>query len=307
MKIIYSFILLSLISFVATAQKKADLSFNLELNKVYRLKTTTVQSTTQTVMGNEQSVQTNSTSVISLKPLKQMDGEMVVEVRFDTINTVISQPPMEILSANPGDIHSTDPAQVMECIMNRMTNSTFVVKMTNTGRVVQIMNLEPLATGILSGTDSLQGQAAMIRQRINTMVEEESLTSMIESGTGYLPGKEVKVGEKWDYSLDMAGGGMKMTQNSTYTLKELDKNSAVLSGDIIIETKPATMEMNGAQITPDLRGLGKTELTIDPKTGWIIKGTTKMQIKGELSVNAQGNNMTIPMEIISDSEVVTLP
>ena len=132
MKTICSFILLVLFTFSVTAQKKVDLSYHLELNKVYRVKSISVQNTDQTVMGNTQSIQTNNTAVMSLKPLKETEGELIAEVRFDTIVTVISQPPMEINSARPGDMNATDPAKIMECIIHRMANSTFLVKMTNT-------------------------------------------------------------------------------------------------------------------------------------------------------------------------------
>lgn len=308
MKIISSLLLLSFLSVSVYAQKKADLTYQLELNKVYRAKSISVQNMTQTVMGTEQSIQTSSTSVISLKPLKQFEGEMMVQVSFDTILTLISQPPMEINSALPGDLNSSDPAKVMECIMHRMANSTFLVKMTNSGRVVEFMNLEPTVAGILQGIDSIQGQAApFLRQRAGFIVEENALRSMIESVTAYLPGTEVKIGEKWDVNLRLAGGGMFMSQSASYKLESLDKHSAEISGEMIVESEPGTMDMNGAKITPDIRGLGKSELTIDTKTGWLIKGTIKQQLKGEMAVNAQGNNMTIPLEINSTTELVALP
>jgi hypothetical protein len=308
MKIISSFILLTLISFSAYAQKKADLTYHLELNKVYRVKSITTQNTTQTVMGNEQAIQTNNTSVISLKPLKQLEEEMMVQVSFDTIHTIISQPPMDINSALPGDLNSTDPIKVMGCIMNRMANSTFLVKMTNTGRVVQFMNLEPTVSGILQGIDSIQGQAApFLRERAGMMVEEKALASMIESVTAHLPGSEVKIGEQWEMNLRISGGGMVMSQYGNYKLESLDKKTATISGDLVVESEPGTIEMNGAQITPDIRGLGKSELAIDTGTGWLIKGTIKQQLKGEMAVSAQGNNMTIPIEINSTSELVALP
>lgn len=259
-------------------------------------------------MGTEQSIQTNVTSVLSLKPLKQLEEEMMVQVSFDTIHTIISQPPMDINSALPGDLNSNDPAKVMECIMNRLANSTFLVKMTNTGRIIEFMNLEPNVAGILQGLDSIQGQAApFIRQRAGTIIEENALRSMIESVTAYLPGTQLKIGEKWDINLRLAGGGMFMGQTGSYKLESLDKTTGDISGNLIVESEPGSFEMNGAKISPDIRGLGKSELTIDTKTGWIIKGTIKQQMKGELSVNAQGNNMTIPMEINSTSELVALP
>lgn len=308
MKIICSFFIAVLVSMSVSAQKKADLVYNLEVNKTYRVKSISSQNTTQTVMGNEQVIQTNNTAVISIKPLKQTEGEMIAEVRFDTMITIISQPPMEINSANPGDLKSSDPAKAMECIMNRMSNSTFLIKMTNTGHVTEFMNLEPTAASILQGVDSLQGQVAMIvSQRAALMVEEKALKSMIESVTAYLPGTKVKVGDKWEITLPISGGGMDMTMEGIYKLENLDNTTADISGDLVIESAPNVMEMNGAQITPDLRGLGKTELTIDTETGWIISGKGKQTMKGELNVSAQGGTMTIPMEIITDSEIVALP
>jgi hypothetical protein len=66
------------------------------------------------------------------------------------------------------------------------------------------------------------------------------------------------------------------------------------------------MEMNGAQITPDIRGIGKSELLVDPETGWLLKGKSKQQLKGEMSVSAGGNSFNIPIEIITNVEMVSL-
>ncbi len=99
---------------------------------------------------------------------------------------------------------------------------------------------------------------------------------------------------------------MDMILNGDYKLENLDKNSALINAEITIASAPGTMEMNGAQITPDISGLGKFELTIDPETGWIIHGTSKQQMKGELGVVAQGNSLTIPIEINTNTEITSL-
>ncbi len=306
-KTLLSYILLTVVAFAGIAQKKTDLTYNLELNKIYSAKNTSLQNTTQTVMGKEQSTQTQTTLVVSLKPLKQMKGEMIAEIKFDTIITLISMPQMEINSSRPGDLNSSDPGKIMECILHRMSNSTFLARMTNTGRVIGFMNLEPVTSEIMQGTDSIQGQSAsFIMQRVKTMLEEKSLKSMVEAFTAYLPGSEVQTGDTWKINMNASGGGMDMTLNGDYKLEKLEKKSAMITGDITIESAPGTMEINGARITPDLRGLGKSELTIDPETGWIKHGTSKQQMKGELNVNAQGNSMTIPMEINTDTEITAI-
>jgi len=302
------FLIIAAVFPVLVKSQSADLVMKLELNKVYRVKNITNQNTTQTVMGSEQSSQTTSTSILALKPLKQLENEMIAEIRFDTIHTVISQPPMDINSANPGDINSSDPGKVMECILHRMANSTFLVKMTNTGRVVEFINLDPVIAGILQGVDSLKGPTGdFLKDRAKMLVEEKALKSMVEMTTVYLPGSNVKVGENWEINTQVYGGGMGMIQNATYKLISVDENTGIISAEVLTESAPGTMEMNGMLITPDIRGIGKVELTIDSKTGWIQKGEFKQQLKGDVLVNAQGNNLTIPTEINTTGQFIALP
>jgi hypothetical protein len=308
MKLISTLLVLVISSFPLLSQKKADLSYQLELNKAYKVKTEVIQNTTQTVMGNEQSVQTDNIMVLSLKALKKTENEMIAEIRFDTIITVISQPPMEINSANPGDLNSQDPSEIMECIMHRMSNSSFLARMDYSGRILGFMNLEPVISEIMQGTDTLQGQMAnFILQRAGTMLEEKSLKSMVEAQTFYLPGREVKKNESWEASFLVSGGGMEMTQKTDLKLESMEKDVYTITGDLITESLPGTMEMNGAKISSDISGLGKTEMKIDPSTGWVLEGSSRQQLKGEMTVNAQGNTMNIPLEINIDSKTIALP
>ncbi|MBN2485567.1 MAG: hypothetical protein JXB34_06310 [Bacteroidales bacterium] len=294
--------------FSLTAQNQADLKYNLEIQKSYRVKNTSVQNTTQTVQGMQQSVQTNNSVVLSLKPLKNIEGAFIAEVRFDTIITLVSMPPMEINSSRPGDLNSSDISKVMECIMNRLSNSTFLVKFAGTGHVIEIMNLETASAGILQGIDSVQGpMAEIIKTQAKNMVQPGAIKSMIESVTAYLPGKEIKKDEKWETNLLISSGGMDMNVSSAFLLSAIDGNQAKIAGDLVIESGRKPMNMHGAEIIPDIRGVGKSEITVDTSTGWVIKGTSKQQMKGEMSVNAQGMSMQIPIEINSDSEIVALP
>jgi len=307
MKNVFLFLLLSLIICSVSAQNQVDLKYKLELNKIYKVKTTSVQNTTQTYQGQQQQVQTSNTVVFSLKPLKQIETTTIAEVRFDTIITVISMPPMDINSSRPGDIKSTDAGKILECIMNRLSNSTFLVKMESTGRISEIMNLEQTSAGILQGIDSIQGPMAdFLKERAKMIVQKEALISMIESVTAFLPGKEVKTGEKWDSQLTLNSSGFDMQINTTYKLDAIEQKTAIISGDMIVESGNKPMVMNGAEITPAIRGIGKTEITIDSNTGWIIKGTSKQQMKGELGINAPGASFQLPIEINSESEMMVI-
>jgi hypothetical protein len=71
-----------------------------------------------------------------------------------------------------------------------------------------------------------------------------------------------------------------------------------------VERKP--MEINGAEITSEIKGLGKTESQYDVNTGWIVNSSSNVQMKGDMHVKAQGQEMQIPIEIKMTSEITAL-
>ena len=69
------------------AQNPATLKMNLEKNKVYRLKSVTEQSVTQTINGVQQTTESKVNYTMSLKMIDATADYMVTEVRFDTLLT----------------------------------------------------------------------------------------------------------------------------------------------------------------------------------------------------------------------------
>ena len=99
-----------------------------------------------------------------------------------------------------------------------------------------------------------------------------------------------------------------MSVTSNYKLKKVTGNQAEIAADITVE--PASQEptvINGMPMTYDVRGLGKSTVTIDTKTGWITKTSSKTHLQGNMNIKAQGNDMQIPLEVDSFTEVVALP
>jgi hypothetical protein len=67
------------------------------------------------------------------------------------------------------------------------------------------------------------------------------------------------------------------------------------------------MESGGAKITyDDLKGLSKSNMVIDIRTGLLIEETAKTHIAGNLGVSAPGFSMQIPMDINGESKVTAL-
>lgn len=296
------------VSALLIAQTPVNLKLNLVKNKTYRLKTTSSQNTTMTYGGTPQQSESKSITSLSIKPVDSGADFVIAEVRFDTMQTSISMPKMELNSTKPGKLSSSDPSEVMNCIMNRLSKAVFNVKFSTNGKVLEISNLKANTDTISQGLDSLQGQMAMMKGRMVDMASEATIKGMIESITGYLPGKEINVGDKWTSNIVMSSGGIGMSMTYNYKLKKVTGNQAEISGDVTIEPASQTpTEMNGAQISYDVRGLGKSTLTVDAKTGWILKATIKTHNQGNLNMKMQGNDMQMPIETDGTTEVISLP
>ena len=306
MRTLISLIFLSVFTSSLFSQS-TELKYNLEKGKTYKVKSTSTQNQKMTVQGMERITETKSISYVSLKMLDAKPDFFLAEVKFDTTKTTISMPPMELNSAEEGDIKSEDVVEVMKCILNRLSKSTIVAKMSYTGHVQDIMNHSIVEKTVLDGTDSLKGQAAMAKAQIEMMVKKDALIGMIEGVTAYLPNEEVKQGGKWETSFVSKNGGVGMNIISNYTLKELSKKNAIIEGDVIVE--PASSEptvMNGAEITNELRGLGKSNMEIDPGTGWIINSSSKIQLSGNMHVKAPGQDMSLPLESQITGETIAI-
>jgi len=295
------------------AQNSANLKLNLEKNKVYKLKSTSEQTISQTVNGIQQTTSVNSNSVVSIKMVDGSADFLIAELRFDTIITQTNAMGqiININSSLAGDIKSTEMADVMTCIMNRLSKNALYVKMDYTGKVIEIVNSKMLTDIITKDTSSITGAAApMIKMQIKNTISDKSLKTMVEMITGNLPGKQVAKGDKWDVTVNMNSGGMSLDIISTYKLDGVQGNNANINAESNIQTanNAEPLEYGPAKITyGDIKGLAKSTMVLDMQSGLLISSTTKTHIAGNLSLNAQGMNMTIPMEIDGESKVIAMP
>jgi hypothetical protein len=308
MKTIVSVLFTAIFSISLMAQSPVNLKYNLEKGKTYRVKTVMKQNQKRTMQGTEQVTEVENTLYFSLKALSLTPDFFIAEVKFDTITNSVSMPKMEFSSAIEGDMKSEKTDDIMNCVLNRLSKSTLVVKMAYSGHVIDIMNHQVVAKTILMDVDSIKGQSAMmLKPRIEMMAQKEDLKSMIEGITVLHPNKNVAIGDKWNTQYTSSGGGFGFLISTAYTLNKLDKKEASIKGEINIE--PAAMkpmEMNGAKITMELRGTGEVEMQVAPTTGWIINGKSETQMSGNMNVEAQGQTYPMPMEIIMTTETTEL-
>jgi hypothetical protein len=296
------------------AQNTANLKMNLEKNKVYRLKSVSEQTVTQTVNGVQQTTESKVNYTLSMKMIDVTADYMVTEVHFDTLifNTNSMGKTVNYSSVIEGDIKSTETADVLSCIMNRLSKNALYVKMDFAGKPFEIVNLKMLSDMVLKDTSSITlagPTAAAVKKQIINSVSDSELKTMIEMFTWYLPGKQVSAGDSWNITQQISSGGMMLDIITTYHLDGIDGNYAKLTTESDIKTavNAVPIESGGATVTyDDIKGLSKSTMVIDIRTGLKVEDNGKTHITGNLGISAPGFSMQMPMDINGESKVVAL-
>jgi hypothetical protein len=310
-RILFSFTTI-LMGFSVLAQSGTTLKLNLEKNKVYRLKSSSEQTISQTINGMQQNTNVTSISVVSIKMMDASADFLVAEFRFDTLKTITNAMGkiVNINSANDGNIASTEAGDVMTAIMNRLSKNPLYVKMDYTGKVLELVNAKMLSDILLKDTASITGESApVIKMQIVNMTSQKALISMAEVFTHNLPGKQVTQGDKWDITETMNSGGMSLDIITTYSLEGIKDNTANLAADMTIQASPNAepLSYGPAKVMYDeLKGMGKSEVSLDTRTGLLIQNSSKTHLAGNLNISVQGMNLQMPMEMDGTSNVISL-
>jgi len=310
-RILFSFTAI-LMGFSVLAQTGTTLKLNLEKNKVYRLKSASEQTISQTINGMQQNTNVTSSSVVSIKMMDASADFLIAEFRFDTLITITNAMGkiVNINSANEGNITSTEAGDVMTVFMNRLSKNPLYVKMDYTGKVIELVNAKMLADILLKDTASITGEsAAVTKMQIVNMTSQKALISMAEIFTHNLPGKPVVSGDKWDITETMNSGGMSLDIITTYSLGVIKENAASLTAESAIQASPNAEPLiyGPAKVMYDeLKGMGKSDMVLDTRTGLLIQNTAKTHMAGNLNISVQGMNLQMPMEMDGTSKVVSL-
>ena len=113
---------------------------------------------------------------------------------------------------------------------------------------------------------------------------------MVEVFTYYLPGKEVSAGNNWNVTVNTSTGGMALDILTNYHLDGVTGNIANITAESNIKAAANAdpIVAGGAKITyDDLKGLGKSTIMIDTRTGLLVEDKTKSHIAGNLGINAR--------------------
>lgn len=301
MKTLSVSLLIAFFSLSLFAQKPIELRLKPEKNKVYRLKSVS----TQNIQINNGQITTmvKSNSSISFKAMEVTPDFVMAEIRFDTIISNVQAPGMtlDISSNNPGSLSSDNIGDIMSVFMNRLSKNPVYVKLSPIGTVMEIVNQKMLSDIVLQNLDSLKSpMGSMIKPRIKSMVDVKTIRAMIEPFTAILPGKAVAAGDTWTVNLTVDSEGMGFLYKNSFKLNGISNNVANVSCDSWVEplgTGP--VNMNGASVSYDVKGPGKSTMSIDINSGLLTNSSSTQTLQG--NINANGTQM--PAQIDATTQV----
>ncbi|NLJ43338.1 MAG: hypothetical protein GX431_06735 [Bacteroidales bacterium] len=293
------------------AQNSALLKLNPEKNKVYRMKSSSEQTITQTVNGNQQTVESNVGYTVSLKMIDATQDFLILETRFDTLSTKTNTMGkiVSFTSASEGNIASSEMSEIMSCIMNRLSKNAIYLKMDYSGKPLEVLNAKMLSDIILKDTSAITltgPTAGPVKQQVASTVSEANIRNMLGPFTWTLPGKEVSVGDTWLITQQVNSGGMLLDIKTNFRLDKISEGKAFITVESNIKAPENALPIKSgvATVTYDnLQGASKSKLTVDTITGFVVEDNSETHISGKLGISGPGFSMEMPMDIIGKSEI----
>lgn len=126
----------------------------------------------------------------------------------------------------------------------------------------------------------------------------EDIKQMMGSSFNFYPDKPVKVGESWTKDISSSMQMFKMDIKSTYTLKEIKGDVAILDSKATITMSPdATADPRMKDMKMEMKGDMTGEMQVDIPSGMAISGSLSQDIDGKMSMQGQEMPMSIKSKI----------
>ena len=227
-----------------------------------------------------------------------------MEGRYESLIMKMSLPNGEMKFSS----EKNDEKGIFSTILGTMKNKPFLVKMTNTGKVNEVKNIEAVFSNMFDKFPQLSDvQKQQIQGQLMQAYGEKAFKGNIEMCSAIFTDTPVSNGDKWTINTQLEAG-MSAKMETVYELKDITDSYYQILGNSKIETadKDAYIESNGMPLKYDMTGTMTSDIKIDKKTGWTISAMINQSIKGTAYVkdNPQmPGGMTIPMTMINEMTI----
>lgn len=214
------------------------------------------------------------------------EGVRTVETSYNAIHLFTKVPGIEIDidTDNPGvdngkNSMAENPIGLMTRMFQGLVNKKFTVKINEEGKVLKVQGFDRIIDGMVDSLGLTGQEKATALLSLKSQFSDQVIKDQFAQMFYIFPNKEVKVGDSWEKSYE-TGGNLGAGYTTTYTVKEIEGTHVTLSTDTKITGKEGGNEMNGVQTG---------NLIVDSKTGLMINGDFKQDIKS----SSKGKPVTV--------------
>ena len=283
--------------------KKYKLALNLEQGKEYHQSSVADMTISQNFNGMDMDVEMTVKGNLSFKVIELKDDHYNMDVFYENIAMEMETPQGKTAFSS----ENAKPEDMMSTMLSKLTDKPFQVKMTKSGKVIEINNMDNLFIGMFDGMELNVQQKNQLIAQLKQSYGEKAFRGSFEQVTAIYPEEEVAIGDKWNTETNLeAGMSVKLKNNFTFKA-ENDTHYLIQGvGTLINNENSPYVKNNGMDIKIDLNGSLISEIKVDKESGWIIEATITQDLSG--NTHMKGNpqmpeGMSIPMSIKSKSVI----
>lgn len=304
MKKTLTFCLLLIVT-IATYGQKVTLALNLVQGNTYYMLNTAKIAMTQSVNGQTQDINSTISGKMAFKVTAVKDTVFVMDVKYESLRMQIA------MAGTNMDINSEskDTGNPASLIMSNMIHNSFIVTMSNKGRVISVDNFDKLLSGMFEGISQItEDQKTQFKNQMMQSFGPKAIKGNIEISTAFFPSIKVAQNDKWVVNKTLESA-MSVNTKSTYTLQTITDNAFVIHGDDVIEPGITSdyIELNGMPMKYMISGTSTTDLKVDKASGWVTEAKIVQAMKGNIDIKDNPKvpgGMTIPITLNTD-QIIT--
>jgi len=288
--------------------EKIDLKLNLQEGQKYGMKSTVDQKVTQTVMGQQQTINQNMTfGIISEVLAIDANGIIALKATYNQIQVKMDGPMglIEYDSTKPPTDVNNPQAKTMVAMWSAMAGESFTMDLTPKGKIVGIQDYDKMWERMMEKvTGDNPNMAQAMKDMIKNFAGEDRIKEMGGEMMTSFPDEPVAIGDMW-YDITSIEVGFPLYLDVTYILK--DRKDGIAFIDVISkmdmgDQDSKLIEMEGMKMNMQMTGTQTGTVEVDEATGWMIKSNINQNFSGAVKIapNKQmPNGMSIPMTIQS--------
>jgi hypothetical protein len=263
----------------APARAQVTLAWKLNQGDKFYLESVQTQKQTMELMGQKIPMNMETTNLFSFEVLKKSADETVLKQTIENV---------KIKGEGPA-------AQAQEQVAEKIKGSVFTLTLGPKGRITKVEGLDAYI-------NKAAGDNPLVGQMLKVMLTEEALTQAYSEIFSFAPDKPVTKGDAWKRDSALSLGPMgKFKIEQEYTYEGPAEGGERVTSKGAFKFEPSKGDGGGLpfKVTKgDFQTLeAKGEFLFDPKAGRPVRYTYKARLKGDMTLDAGGNEVAMTMDL----------